>query len=261
MVEAMHKRSCPLGATVVSRKRRCTDRAVRFSTSYTERTAKNFFDGLDETQEKELRTQLWYTPRDSEQFMQERLQTVRFLRAVQGNATLIEPVYCARGYENFESTSVSSDLQRLRLQHVRTVLSLQKQGASVPQIAEAALSQSNFALQRALRFAQKDAVEAQAVQRGEDQSEPSLPKQELPTTAAFSLRHNMMPKSFSASAASRQSLAQFSLLRRRRATVDISKLKQMNRQFLQGLGGAPPACRGSTTLDLLNEALSATATE
>ena len=72
----------------------------------------------------------------------------------------------------------------------------------------------------------------------------------------------MMPKSMSATAASRESLMKLSWLPRR-ASVDMSQLRQMNRQFLQGLSGTTPLANktNGSTFDLLNEALKAASGE
>eukprot|EP00527_Entomoneis_sp_CCMP2396_P007385 CAMPEP_0198148058 /NCGR_PEP_ID=MMETSP1443-20131203/39526_1 /TAXON_ID=186043 /ORGANISM="Entomoneis sp., Strain CCMP2396" /LENGTH=273 /DNA_ID=CAMNT_0043812629 /DNA_START=29 /DNA_END=850 /DNA_ORIENTATION=- len=273
MVEGALKRSVHVNSCV-SRKRRCMPKTVRFSSSYTERTVENYLGGLEKTEEEILRSQLWYNTRDFERFMRERVDTIRFLRAVQGNFSLIEPMYCLRGFEFF--TCTTGEVARLRTQHVKTVLFEQQQGSSSEQIVQAAVPKSVYALNRARQFAAHDAMEARAHQHGQQQQQFACStnqsaqffKPAVPLSSNSSLRDMMMPKSFSATAVSRQSLVQFSLLPQRRISVDVSKLQEMNLKFLQGLG-APGASSSSnparsntnTTLDLLNEALKATSNE
>ena len=54
------KRALPVDSSHDNTKRQCVRKSVRFSTSYTERTAENYLSGLDQTHEDALRAQLWY---------------------------------------------------------------------------------------------------------------------------------------------------------------------------------------------------------
>jgi len=320
------KRGAPGHTCLVEKqmKRRCPAKTVHFASSFTERTAENIFNGLSESEEQALRSTLWHTvsqwlelgclrfmcghfrrdrptkndrtlsffvPQslDTQKFMQEQVQTVQLLQAVQGNVSLVEPMYCARGFESFQSTSLRAELRRLRLQYFMAVFELQGKGAHPGMIGEAAKRNSSYAVQRARRNALQDEEEAQRFQRNVCDhpntmencfKTPTLSLQSQ-MSATMSLRH-MIPKSFGAAAVSRQSLAQVTFLsHRRRNTVDVSKLREMNRRFLQGLDGgsstlssarpltasfkgnapsAAPSVLGNqgSTLDLLNSALEAT---
>jgi len=285
------KRGAPGHTCLVEKqmKRRCPAKTVHFASSFTERTAENIFNGLSESEEQALRSTLWHTSLDTQKFMQEQVQTVQLLQAVQGNVSLVEPMYCARGFESFQSTSLRAELRRLRLQYFMAVFELQGKGAHPGMIGEAAKRNSSYAVQRARRNALQDEEEAQRFQRNVCDhpntmencfKTPTLSLQSQ-MSATMSLRH-MIPKSFGAAAVSRQSLAQVTFLsHRRRNTVDVSKLREMNRRFLQGLDGgsstlssarpltasfkgnapsAAPSVLGNqgSTLDLLNSALEAT---
>mmetsp|Transcript_20005 Transcript_20005/g.46619 ORF Transcript_20005/g.46619 Transcript_20005/m.46619 type:complete len:294 (-) Transcript_20005:69-950(-) len=285
------KRGAPGHTCLVEKqmKRRCPAKTVHFASSFTERTAENIFNGLSESEEQALRSTLWHTSLDTQKFMQEQVQTVQLLQAVQGNVSLVEPMYCARGFESFQSTSLRAELRRLRLQYFMAVFELQGKGAHPGMIGEAAKRNSSYAVQRARRNALQDEEEAQRFQRNVCDhpntmencfKTPTLSFQSQ-MSATMSLRH-MIPKSFGAAAVSRQSLAQVTFLsHRRRNTVDVSKLREMNRRFLQGLDGgsstlssarpltasfkgnapsAAPSVLGNqgSTLDLLNSALEAT---
>ena len=195
--------------------------------------------------------------------MRDRATTIRFLRAVGGDMGLLGPAYCLRGFECFLSPEVSS----LRAQHVQTVFREQQKGSSADQIAEAALPKSVYAMNRARQFAMEDALVAR-----NDRAPITKTASRSVFTPPFSpLLHKhmgtssmmtMMPKSMSATAASRESLMKLSWLPRR-ASVDMSQLRQMNRQFLQGLSGTTPLANktNGSTFDLLNEALKAASGE
>ncbi|KAL7572924.1 hypothetical protein ACA910_004567 [Epithemia clementina (nom. ined.)] len=281
MVEAVilprsqKRKRLSMGVNGSIKRKGCHGKAVRFNPDNSEWTALNYFAGLDASAEEKLRADLWYTSRDFEQFMEDRVQTMRVWRAVGGNSRLMEPNYSLRGLESFQSTLMDGELQFLRSRHLAAVLKEQERlrscaGPSHPDsLAKVSLQHSSWAVDRAVRLGIKDSVDATAYQMDKPPTptaalmHPMLKTHSMSTmssmyakaphmiaapTASMSLRQLMPQLSSShASAASRESLAKmssglapsfegFSGHCTSRNVVNIPMLKRLNKEFLLGLG-------------------------
>ena len=317
------------------------EKTVRFNPDITKWNVGSLFDGMDPAEERELRSDLWYTVShfmmmcfydvesvershirhpldlqlyDFDRFTEDRVRTMRVWHAVGGDIHYMEPTYCLRGLENLQPSSITGDIQVLRSQHQRAVLSEQErqrasssstmQPVDSDYLAQVSLHHSSWSADRAVRFAVKDSVDVAAfamdptsefadVRNHLSMTRPGIKMRCYPSLySKFSPPMNpchpslslkqLMPKlssSHASSAASRESLAKFQTglahpMRNscERNSVDVPMLKQLNKQFLRGFvhTGGPSFTGGSQsfgsypssslgTLDLLNEALNATA--
>ena len=175
-------------------------------------------------------------------------------RAVQGNTQLIEPLSCIRGLEMYESAQLNGHVLQARADHVRAVLQEQeRQLADSPEepvlldwnaLAKVVSSRSAWAMRQATRLALKDAMEAQDVW---DNNSLDMGTTTTAATTLAPFKRLSMPfntQGLTTSMTRRLSLPMGSLYNgnsvtgsSRRATVDVHKLKEMNRQFLKSVTG------------------------
>eukprot|EP00977_Amphora_coffeiformis_P027899 scaffold34658_cov230-Amphora_coffeaeformis.AAC.6 len=205
---------------------------------------------MTEEDENEMRQQMWYTKEEFDSFLEDRVHTIRMWRAVGGNTQLIEPYYVVRGLEMYESAQLNGDVLQARAQHCRAVLQEQARQKQQRQsdtttnnnnnnngnntlgeldweaLAKAVAPRSAWAMRQASRLALKDALEAQ--EDAETDASGFALTQEI---VASSLKRLSMP--FSRRTSLDSSLP--SMTTSTRANVDVYKLKEMNRQFLQSM--------------------------
>lgn len=193
-------------------------------------------------------------------FLEDRLHTIRMWRAVHGNTGLIEPYYCIRGLEMYESAQLNGNVLAARANHIRAVLQEQeRQRTAAPNdaldwtaLAKSVATRSAWAMRQASRLALKDAMEAQEVWEM-DATGFGLGNQQLQQQQQLPLKRLSMPFTGGdlptvTCASRRLSLPMGSLYNAtQRATVDVHKLKEMNRQFLKSMAGFQGTTTATTT--------------
>lgn len=203
---------------------------------------------------------------ESDALLQDRLHTIRLWRALGGNPRLMEPLYCLRGLEMYESAGRNADFLAARTAAVQAVLeeqARQKQenpGAPLDWdlVHRKVAARSAMSARHASQLAWKDALEAQGA--FEPSTAPRMTSH-LPKRLSMPFSAEVLPNN---STSGRLSLSSGTLFGTTRAPVDIHKLKEMNRQFLQSMttvGGAagtlksndptPPRLLQSNSLSLL----------
>ncbi|CAB9516555.1 expressed unknown protein [Seminavis robusta] len=119
----------------------------------------------DEVEQR--KKELWYSRADFENFLKERIATIRLLKLVQGDASALRthcPDLCLRGLEPYQSTTLNQEMQCQRQWHLRVVLSeqsLQKSSKADPErLRQAAEERSEWARMRAQQLGSLDEQEA-----------------------------------------------------------------------------------------------------
>lgn len=142
------------------------EKKVRFSPCRNEEHGFPIYEERMPREEKStVRSSLWYTRSEYDNFLYDRVQTIRVFRTVGGEISMLEPNYCLRGLEPYKSPLLNTEMYSHRTAYRQTVLkeqSRQRRALEVnPQrIAQQVSHMSNWALSRAHKLAVLDAKDA-----------------------------------------------------------------------------------------------------
>lgn len=196
--------------------------------------------------------------RDFEDFLRDRVATIRLLKMVQGDATALRehcPDVCLRGLEPYECNSLNQELQCQRQWHQRVVLAEQslqkKQKQDLPErIRRLAVERSEWAGQRARQLASMDEMEVKLAD-----AEPQMRRKSL-ATAQIGMENLMLTQQHQqqrrratlslVNTASRNPVG----LSSGRVPVDLAILKEWNAKFMDEIrkkGGVPSSSAPPTT--------------
>jgi len=102
--------------------RPCSKRQKRKFVQWNENISQTFEENMDQKQNFDP-NDIWYTRREYEDFLVDRLRTVEFLRASGGDdSALNEEFYCLRGLEPFKTSSHHEEMHSKRRFHQSTVI-------------------------------------------------------------------------------------------------------------------------------------------
>jgi hypothetical protein len=171
-------------------------------------------------------------------FLQDRLHTIRLWRSVGGNTRLIEPYYCIRGLEMYESAKLNRDALTARSDYIQTILKEQnrQRGGALDweKVKDLMAPRSAWALKQASRLAWKDTLEAQDDFDLFADSPTHMMDSDLPTMRRLSMTNimNGIQERFASYPTRPAYTNNNAAVNLPRQPVDIHKLKEMNRQFL-----------------------------
>lgn len=203
-------------------KRRRTDsgrpsKTVRFAdTPAQERTFNIYQDCQTEEDRQKVREIVWYTRRDFDDFLLDRVQTIRVWRSVGGDMHELHDHYCLRGLEPYQSSALNAEMHAQRNLYTRSILSEQRRmrtsttstslvvgggeadaSSSYDPFATASHVShiSHWAMQQARRLALLDEEEANRIQH--EASVHKLSSVQLPSSSSSRRRRSSASRRFS----------------------------------------------------------------
>jgi hypothetical protein len=81
-------------------------------------------EGLAPAEATRRRSLLWYQANDYQEFLKDRVSTIRVCRILQGDLESggLGDYYCLRGLEPYQSPSLHAEMMAHRARHVQTIL-------------------------------------------------------------------------------------------------------------------------------------------
>jgi hypothetical protein len=190
-----------------------------------------------------------------EAFLQERISTVRLLKAVNGDAMALRrhcPDLCLRGLEPFQCDSLNQEMQCQRQLHQNVVLAEQalQKTHKIPDpeaICRLAQARSEWARLRARQLANLDELEVKIME-----SSSSLDERRRSLSSAQIGMENLMLTQQQQRRASMSTALGLSPATPRRVPVDLAILKEWNAKFLQDIRQKSGTSRRTSSLPVLS---------
>jgi hypothetical protein len=205
-------------------------------------------EGLAPAEATRRRSLLWYQANDYQEFLKDRVSTIRVCRILQGDLESggLGDYYCLRGLEPYQSPSLHAEMMAHRARHVRTILeeqlrlTLQPSDGKGKSLAERiqpyVKHMSQWATQRARDLAEIDALEVNSslLNSKEPRSCPSGRRRSCAGIPSSSKRRRITHRS----SLPLQQPSTFVTTAAATPDVDLVQLREMNRLLLQSIQGS-----------------------
>jgi hypothetical protein len=221
-------------------------RSVDFSTTALVMSSVTLYDyhleeGLDPAEAFRRRSLLWYQGKDYQEFLKDRVATIRVCRTLQGDLESggLGDYYCLRGLEPYQSPSLHAELMAHRAMHVQTVLNEQLRLKLHPDSKGKSLAESiqpyvkhmsQWATQRARNLAEMDALEVQSILQN-SKGRASGRRRSCLGIPSSSKRRRVTHRS----SLPLQQPSMTSFTSPATPGLDLVQLREMNRQLLQSI--------------------------
>lgn len=227
-------------------KQKQQQRLVRFAEETPSiRLCSHYDPNMSPVQVNQRKKELWYSRNDFEEFLRDRISSIRLLKVVEGDAAALRkhcPDLCLRGLEPYQCDTLNQELQCQRQLHLRDVLreqTLHKGKPNPETIRELAQARSKYAQQRARQLGSMDELEVQ--RDGNPKNLKTAVRRLSLASAQLGLENLMLGEIQQRHQQQQQRRASLTTglglpySRQRRMPVDMAILKEWNAMFLQDI--------------------------